>query len=106
MYFNQAIETLPLQQLRALQNKRLLQTITHARQHSPFYKKQWLHAGIDLPSIQSVDDLHRLPFTTKEDLRDHYPFGMFATPMEAIARIHCSSAVSYTHLTLPTSDLV
>lgn len=94
MFFNEAIETLPLQQLRALQNKRLLQTITHARLHSPFYKKQWLHAGIDLPSIQSVDDLHRLPFTTKEDLRDHYPFGMFAVPMDAIARIHCSSGTT------------
>ena len=94
MFFNEVIETLPLQQLRALQNRRLMQTLAHARQHSPFYKKQWLHAGIDIPSVESVDELHRLPFTTKEDLRDHYPFGMFAVPMDAIARIHCSSGTT------------
>ncbi|MEP7129220.1 MAG: phenylacetate--CoA ligase, partial [Chitinophagales bacterium] len=94
MYFNQYIETLPLPQLRALQSERLIRLLQYVNQQVPFYRKQWHDANIQLSSIRSVDDLHKLPFTRKSDLRDHYPFGLFAVPMHEVVRIHCSSGTT------------
>ncbi|MEO6168204.1 MAG: phenylacetate--CoA ligase [Chitinophagales bacterium] len=94
MYFNQHIETLPLAKLRVLQNERLQQLLLYVNDRVPFYKKQWQTAGVDPASVKSVDDLAKLPFTTKADLRDHYPFGLFAVPMNEVVRIHCSSGTT------------
>lgn len=94
MYFNQHIETLPLTKLRALQNERLQQLLHYVNERVPFYKNQWEAAGVDLSSVRSVDDLSKLPFTKKTDLRDHYPFGLFAVPMNEVIRIHCSSGTT------------
>lgn len=94
MYFNQSIETLPLTKLRVLQNERLQQLLHYVNERVPFYKKQWQAAGVDLSSVRSVDDLSKLPFTKKADLRDHYPFGLFAVPMNEVVRIHCSSGTT------------
>lgn len=94
MFFNREIETLPLFKLRELQNERLRNLVQRMNQHVPFYRKQFEESRIDPLSVKTVDDLHRLPFTKKTDLRDHYPFGLFAVPMEQVIRIHCSSGTT------------
>jgi phenylacetate-CoA ligase len=87
------IETASIDELRALQAKRLKQAISRAAQ-IPHYQKKFAAAGIEPPDIKSLDDLLRLPFTTKEDLRQNYPFGMFAVPMHEIVRVHASSGTT------------
>lgn len=94
MYFQPEIETLPLRQLRALQNERLQQLLGYLYQQVPFYRQQWHEKGIDISNIRTVEQLHKLPFTKKYDLRDHYPFGLFAVPMHEVIRIHCSSGTT------------
>ena len=92
--FNQKIETLPLPALRTLQNARLADMLHRIYHQVPFYKKLFDDKGIHPEDIKSVADLSKLPFTKKSDLRDNYPFAMFATPMEDIRRIHASSGTT------------
>lgn len=92
--YNSAIEQLPLENLRSLQNKRLQNLLKRIYEDVPFYKKQFENLGIHPRDIKSIDDLHLLPFTTKNDLRDNYPFQMFAKPMSEIRRIHASSGTT------------
>src|SRR6185503_16891002 len=94
MFFQQEIETLPIQKLRKLQNERLQQLVKYVYDRVPFYKRKFDEANIHPSSVKSLDDLHKLPFTRKDDLRDQYPFGMFAVPMNEITRIHCSSGTT------------
>lgn len=94
MFYNQAIETLPLPKLRALQNERLQKLLHNVHQNVPFYKKQFDEKGVQLSDIKGVEDLHKLPFTKKTDLRDQYPFGLFAVPMNQVLRIHASSGTT------------
>jgi phenylacetate-CoA ligase len=82
------------EELRALQLERLKATLAHAAANSPHYRKAFAEAGVDPSDLQSLDDLARFPFTTKADLRAHYPFGMFAVPMEQVARLHASSGTT------------
>ncbi len=89
--WNRAIETLPRDRLRALQGERLRAAIAHAHERVPFYRQRLAAAGVAPGDIRGLDDLGRLPFTTKADLRDHYPFGLFAVPRAEVARIHASS---------------
>ncbi|HEV2624551.1 MAG TPA: hypothetical protein VGV62_05470, partial [Xanthobacteraceae bacterium] len=84
------IETATLDELRALQLKRLKQTIARAAL-VPQYRKKFAAAGITPEDLKRLDDLKALPFTTKEDFRQNYPFGMFAVPMSDVVRIHASS---------------
>ncbi len=81
-------------ELRKVQNERLLETVERAYFNVPYYRTKMQEAGLGPESIHSVDDLHRLPFTTKQDLRDNYPFGLFAVPMSEIVRIHASSGTT------------
>jgi len=92
--FNEAIETLPLPKLRELQNARLRRLIPHVYQRVPFYRRAFDEAGIDPGAIRTLDDLPRLPFTRKTDLRDHYPFGLFAVKESELRRIHASSGTT------------
>jgi phenylacetate-CoA ligase len=92
--FNQEIEQLPLEKLRKLQNERLEQLIGRVYHNVPFYKKSIYENGLKPSDIQTVGDLHKIPFTRKNDLRDQYPFGLFAEPMEKILRIHASSGTT------------
>ena len=92
--YNEKIESLPLSELRALQNSRLSSLAKRVYQSVPFYKKQFDENGIHPKDIQTVDDLSKLPFTKKTDLRDHYPYQMFAKPMSEISRIHASSGTT------------
>lgn len=91
MYFDQTIETLPINALRALQSERFVELVQYMYRNQPFYKNLWDEHGIAVKKIRSIEDIHLFPFTTKEDLRNNYPFGILAVPQEQIARIHCSS---------------
>lgn len=104
MFFNEDFETLPREAIRALQLKRLKAMVGRVQENVPFYRESLGRAGITPDSIQSLADLARLPFTHKKDLRDSYPYRMFAVPMDEIVRIHASSGttgkptvVGYTH---------
>jgi len=94
MLYNPAIETLPLEKLRKLQNERLVTLVNRVYQQVPFYKRFFDEAGLRPADIRGVQDLHKLPFTKKTDLRDQYPFGLFATPMQEVHRIHASSGTT------------
>ena len=88
------IETASRDELQALQLKRLQWTLRHAYDHVPHYRAAFETAGRHPNDIRSLADLAHLPFTTKKDLRDHYPFGMFAVPREQVARVHASSGTT------------
>lgn len=91
MLFNPTIETLPLPELRQLQSDRLRQLTQHMHQNQAFYQQQWEEAGLDWRAITRIEDIHRFPFTRKNDLRDTYPFGLLAVPEQELNRIHASS---------------
>ena len=92
-YFNPEIETMPRQQLEQLQLERLKATVAHAM-NSPFYQEKFKELGITPADIQTLDDVKRLPFTTKEDLREHYPFGLASVPLKDCVRLHSSSGTT------------
>src|SRR5437016_1469698 len=93
MYYNE-LETLPRDKLRELQNTQLRQIISYVYERVPFYQEQFNKLGIQPGHIRSVEDLARLPFTRKQDLKDHYPFGLLAVPREQTIRIHASSGTT------------
>ncbi|HAN20996.1 MAG TPA: phenylacetate--CoA ligase [Clostridiales bacterium] len=78
----------------AVQSARLIKMVENAYNNVPFYKKKLDEAGIKPSDIKSIDDITRLPFTVKNDLRDNYPFGMFAVPQSELVRIHASSGTT------------
>lgn len=93
-YHNEEFETLPRQALEALQLKRLQATVARVYASVPFYRQSLDRAGVTPESIKSLADLQRLPFTYKQDMRDSYPYGLFAAPMDEIVRIHASSGTT------------
>ncbi len=108
-YYNEEFETLPRAALEALQLKRLQATVARVYASVPFYKSSFDAAGVKPEDVKSLADLQRLPFTTKQNMRDSYPYGLFAAPMEEIVRIHASSGttgkptvVGYTHKDIET----
>ena len=90
----EAIEKASVDELRHLQFKRLKATLQHAYAHSSVYKAKFDAAGVHPDDCASLADLHKFPFTTKSDLRDSYPFGMFAVPQQQVVRIHASSGTT------------
>ena len=92
--YNRELETLPKDKLRKLQDERLRTLVRYVYERVPFYKNALDEKGVKPEDIRNVDDVHKLPFTKKSDLRDHYPFGLFAVPQEQIARIHASSGTT------------
>lgn len=94
MIWNEEFETLPREALEALQLKRLKSTIEQVYATVSFYRKKLDEKGIKPSDIQSLQDLRRLPFTTKADLRDNYPFGLFSVPMENVMRMHATSGTT------------
>ena len=88
------IEKASIDELRSLQLKRLQQTLQHAYANSPVYKAKFDAAGVHPDDCKTLADIAKFPFTTKSDLRDSYPFGMFAVPRENCARIHASSGTT------------
>ena len=92
--WNREIEFMAPDQLRALQSDRLREVVKLVYEKVPYYRQKLDDAGVKPQDIKSIDDITRLPFTTKEDLRETYPFGLFAVPMEEIVRIHASSGTT------------
>ncbi len=93
-YFDQAAETMPREALAALQFERLRQTLRNAYDHVALHRERMDTVGIKPEDVRTLDDMHRVPFTFKADLRDTYPFGMFARPVPSLARIHASSGTT------------
>src|SRR5574344_2552866 len=95
MYLHKELETLSRSEIKQLQLERLKQTVNHCM-NSPFYKKRFEEYGLKPSDIQSLEDLKKIPFTTKEDLRNNYPFGMSAISLDECIRIHSSSGTTGT----------
>lgn len=89
-----AIETAPREEIAALQCYRLIRMVRRVYENVPFYRKKLDEMGIQSGDIRTLDDLRRLPFTYKQDLRDNYPYGLFAVPRAQLARIHASSGTT------------
>ena len=94
-YFNPEMETMSRDEIRKLQTERL-QTTLRRCMNIPFYQKKFKEAGITIGDIKTPEDVVKLPFTTKQDLRENYPYGMSAVPMEQIVRLHSSSGTTGT----------
>ena len=92
--YNPDIETMDREKLANLQLERLKATVKRCEDRVPFYRKKLRDAGVNWKDIKTLDDVEKLPFTTKSDLRDNYPFGMFAVPTRDIVRIHASSGTT------------
>jgi phenylacetate-CoA ligase len=94
MFWQKDIETISRKALEELQVKRLKQTVRKAYKNISFYKKSFSRLNITPKDIASLKDIQKLPFTTREDLREHYPFGMLAVPKEQVVRLHTSSGTT------------
>jgi len=94
MYWEPDKECLEREELEQIQIERLQSTLTRVYQHVPFYRKKFNALGLSPEDVGSLADLGRLPFTTKEDLRENYPYGLFAVPMREVVRIHASSGTT------------
>ncbi|UMP01190.1 phenylacetate--CoA ligase PaaK [Amycolatopsis sp. EV170708-02-1] len=92
--FSDDAENLTIDELQALQLKRLQWTLRHAYDNVPFYTRKFDEAGVHPDDCKVLEDLAKFPFTTKQDLRDNYPFGMFAVPESQVSRIHASSGTT------------
>ncbi|MEM0203435.1 MAG: phenylacetate--CoA ligase [Archaeoglobaceae archaeon] len=94
MFWNPSIERMPKKDLERIQEKKLRALVSNAYNYSPFYRKKFDELGIKPEDIKSLDDVQKLPFTKKSDLRENYPFGMFAVPLSQIVRFHASSGTT------------
>jgi len=94
MIWNQAMETMPRPEIETLQSERLQQLARRVYERVPLYTQKFDELGLTPDDIKSVADLPRLPFTKKSDLRDNYPFNLFAVPMEEVLRVHASSGTT------------
>ena len=94
MIWNDEFETLPREALESLQLKRLRSALERVYATVPFYKESFRRAGVTPEMLKSLDDLRRFPFTLKQDMRDNYPYGLFAVPLDQIVRIHASSGTT------------
>jgi len=93
-YFQPEIETASRETMIALQNERLIDTVKRVYENVPYYRKKMEEKGVTPNDIKSIDDLYKLPFNYKQDLRDTYPYGMFAVPMKDVVRLHASSGTT------------
>ncbi|MFB4212240.1 phenylacetate--CoA ligase family protein [Shouchella sp. JSM 1781072] len=92
--FSPHVEATSREELHKSQSERLIRTVDSVYKHVPFYRDKFVEAGVQPHDIQSISDITTLPFTNKQDLRDHYPFGLLAVPKQKLARIHASSGTS------------
>jgi len=92
--FNPKFEAMPLDQLRALQLKRLQWSVHHAYENVPYYRQTYDKAGFHPDQIKTLDDLRRIPFLLKPAMREAYPFGLFAVPLDQVVRVHSSSGTT------------
>ena len=92
--YNPEVETATRAEMESMQLARLKKTIRYVVEQVPYYREKFSEMGLDPADIQTLNDVTKLPFTKKQTLRDQYPFGLFAVPMEQVARIHASSGTS------------
>ncbi len=92
--FNREYEAMPVNKMKELQLERLRWSVRHAYENVPFYRKSFDSAGFNPDQLRSLDDMRRVPFLEKQNMRDNYPFGLFAVPLERVARVHSSSGTT------------
>lgn len=92
--FNKEIETMPVAKMKELQLERLKWSLRHAYNNVPFYRKSFEKAGFHPDQFKSLDDMRRVPFLTKQDMRNNYPYGLFAVPLNKVVRVHASSGTT------------
>ena len=93
-YYQPEIETMPYDQLRALQNERFMKQVRHVWDNVPYYRQKMEAKGVTIDDIKSMDDLPKLPFLSKDDLREAYPYGLAGKPMSECVRIHSTSGTT------------
>ena len=93
-YYQPEVETMPREQLRQLQNQRFMKQLRHVWDNVPYYRKKMEDKGLSVDDIHSMDDLHKLPFLTKDDLRQAYPYGLKGKPLSECVRIHSTSGTT------------
>ena len=94
MIWNEAKECMSRDEMQTLQSARLVKLVDRVYHNVEFYRKRMQEAGIEPGDIKGIEDINKLPYTTKTDLRDTYPFGLFAVPTSQIVRIHASSGTT------------
>jgi len=93
-YYQPEIETMPVDQIRALQSERLVKQVKHVWDNVPYYRAKMEEKGVTPDDIKGIEDLHKLPFVTKDDLREAYPYGLLAAPLKDCVRIHSTSGTT------------
>lgn len=93
-YFSEDMECAPLDKIKAVQSKKLVKQVKHVWDNVPYYRKKMEEKGITPDDIKSIDDLHKLPFLSKADLRDAYPYGLLGTPRKDVIEIHSTSGTT------------
>jgi len=93
-YYQPEIETMPVEQLKALQSERLVKQVKHVWDNVPYYRAKMEEKGVTPDDIKGIEDLHKLPFVTKDDLREAYPYRLLAKPLNECVRIHSTSGTT------------
>jgi len=93
-YYQPEIETMPVEELKALQSERLVKQVKHVWENVPYYRQKMEEKGVTPDDIKGIEDLHKLPFLTKDDLRDAYPYGLLGKPLEDCVRIQSTSGTT------------
>ena len=93
-FLNKAIECMPREELKKLQSERLLETVRRSYENVECFRNRMDEKGLTPDDIHGIEDIHLLPFSYKKDLRDYYPYGLFAVPMQKVARLHASSGTT------------
>ena len=93
-YYQKEIETMPVEEMKALQSEKLVKQVRHVWDNVPYYRNLMEEKGVTPADIQSIDDLHKLPFLSKADLRDAYPYGLLGAPLKDCVRIHSTSGTT------------
>ena len=93
-YYQQEIETMSAEEMRKLQSEKLVKQVKHVYENVPYYRNLMDENGVTPDDIKGIEDLHKLPFLTKADLRDAYPYGLLAKPLEECVRIQSTSGTT------------
>ncbi|MEE0967807.1 MAG: phenylacetate--CoA ligase [Clostridia bacterium] len=93
-YYHKEIETMPIEEMKKLQSEKLVKQVKHVYENVPYYKNLMDEKGVKPDDIKSIDDIHKLPFLTKADLRDAYPYGLLAKPLDDCVRIQSTSGTT------------
>ncbi|MBQ5743239.1 MAG: phenylacetate--CoA ligase, partial [Clostridia bacterium] len=93
-YYQKEIETMPVDELKKLQSEKLVKQVKHVYENVPYYKNLMDEKGVTPDDIHGIEDLHKLPFLSKADLRDAYPYGLLAKPLGDCVRIHSTSGTT------------